>query len=155
MLYGVWTTVCQFIWISSTSSKHKAGDSSCRTSKHTWQPFMLLWDTDNPIYHICLARENESGKERKRRRGEVIINSLFCSSSTWSEPRGPEALSEASPFSTETPGEIWISACGYFFYSHPPSHSLSLLHLTSQFAGDSLSSASRCQHHVINQFLIY
>lgn len=96
MLYGVWTTVCQFIWISSTSSKHKAGDSSCRTSKHTWQPFMLLWDTDNPIYHICLARENESGKERKRRRGEVIINSLFCSSSTWSEPRGPEALSEAS-----------------------------------------------------------
>lgn len=89
MLYGVWTTVCQFIWISSTSSKHKAGDSSCRTSKHTWQPFMLLWDTDNPIHHICLAREKKREKERKRRRGEVIINSLFCSNSTWSEPRGP------------------------------------------------------------------
>lgn len=51
--------------------------------------FMLLWDTDNPIHHICLAREKERGKERKRRRGEGIINSLFCSSSTWSEPRGP------------------------------------------------------------------
>lgn len=79
----------QYVNSSGFQAHHQSTRQEIQAVGHQSTPDSRSCFCETLITPSIIFVWQERKKERKRRRGEVIINGLFCSSSTWSEPRGP------------------------------------------------------------------